>query len=320
MFGNGIKARVITFLYDYIWVINLVLILSLVYVISDTVKIYLTGNNNITQSHIVLAKFNSKLKINQTIAEQYEPEIESIVSRDLFNASRPEREDKIQEITNLIPKRKEILPLELRGIFFFSRGSKANLATVFNNHTQKSAVLRIGDEICMAKVSLIESEHIILTLFDGSEQKLKVKAHSRLLNEPAQITPAPAVSMVGELVSVDNSINEIEKNIYEIKRNLIDETLADMSTIVAQARLIPNFIANGQERQIEGFRIYRIREGSIFEQLGLVNGDVILTVNNNSLNNINIGFQLFESLKNENNISLQVDRQGEILDLAYRII
>lgn len=63
--------------------------------------------------------------------------------------------------------------------------------------------------------------------------------------------------------------------IVDIQRATIDRLLSD-SNLAAQARLVPYFHSG----QPHGYKLYAIRPGSVFAVLGLQNGDVLTTVNN----------------------------------------
>ena len=61
----------------------------------------------------------------------------------------------------------------------------------------------------------------------------------------------------------------VSKRFYEksprnfvFRKSAIEEILANLDSIVTQARVIPNFIGRGEERYVDGFRIYRIQPGS----------------------------------------------------------
>ena len=77
-------------------------------------------------------------------------------------------------------------------------------------------------------------------------------------------------------------------------------------SIITQARIVPNTSGN----QMNGFKIFAIKKGSLFEKIGLKNGDVITQVNDTSLKQPDQGFALYQSLQDDEEISIRILRKG----------
>jgi general secretion pathway protein C len=88
-----------------------------------------------------------------------------------------------------------------------------------------------------------------------------------------------------------------------------------MSQILTQARALP-YLENGKTT---GFRLSEIVPGSIYEKIGLQNGDVIQKVNSQDVDDPGKFFQLYQGLQNEQNISIDVLRGGQRQTLNYEI-
>ncbi|HTG00258.1 MAG TPA: type II secretion system protein N [Nitrospirota bacterium] len=103
-------------------------------------------------------------------------------------------------------------------------------------------------------------------------------------------------------------------------RFLVDqkEVLAsteNMSQILTQARALP-YQENGKT---VGFRISEITPGSIYEKIGLQNGDVIQRVNAQDVDDPAKFFQLYQGLRNERSIAIDLLRAGQRQTLNYDI-
>ncbi len=85
--------------------------------------------------------------------------------------------------------------------------------------------------------------------------------------------------------------------------------------ILTQARALP-FQEQGKT---VGFRISEIVPGSIYEKIGLQNGDVIQRVNSQDVDDPAKFFQLYQGLKNERSISIDLIRSGQRQTLNYEI-
>ena len=68
-----------------------------------------------------------------------------------------------------------------------------------------------------------------------------------------------------------------------------------------------------------GFRMSEIMPGSLFEKIGLLNGDVIQGVNSQQLDDPGKFFQLYQGLKDEKSITIDVLRNGQRQTLNYDI-
>jgi general secretion pathway protein C len=85
---------------------------------------------------------------------------------------------------------------------------------------------------------------------------------------------------------------------------------------MTQARMVPNFTP---DRQVDGFRIFQIRPGSIFQKLGLRNGDVIQRVNGIKLDDPTKGLELFTALKNLSNFTIDLKRNNVNMTMTYTV-
>ena len=95
----------------------------------------------------------------------------------------------------------------------------------------------------------------------------------------------------------------------------VESAFENFSEILKQARVVP-FTLNGEPA---GFKILRIRNGSIFQRLGLQDEDVIERVNGESLANADQALRLFTLFKNEREVVLDVKRNNQPLHLSYII-
>lgn len=102
---------------------------------------------------------------------------------------------------------------------------------------------------------------------------------------------------------------------FNVPESELESALANLPQLLSQARAVPYFRNN----QSIGMRLFAIRRGSLYEKLGLKNGDILKAVNNNSLSDPTQALKLFEQLKTERNIQVKVERGGQDLDLSYSI-
>jgi general secretion pathway protein C len=95
----------------------------------------------------------------------------------------------------------------------------------------------------------------------------------------------------------------------------LDKALENLPLLLTQARAVPYF----KDGRAVGLRMFAIKSGSLYEKLGLRNGDILKTINGNSLGDITQAIKLFERLKDERSIGLALERDQEEKNFKYEI-
>jgi len=103
-------------------------------------------------------------------------------------------------------------------------------------------------------------------------------------------------------------------NTLTLSRREITENLADLKTILNQAAVRPFFLAGGTQ---EGFIISDIKPESIYNKLGLQNGDIIMEVNHKRLQGADDILQLVNLMQSGGQISLNLKRNGKTETINY---
>ena len=120
-----------------------------------------------------------------------------------------------------------------------------------------------------------------------------------------------------ENIKLDNKelgITNIDDD-FIIETKEVDKALNDFASLMRQARVVPHTVGG----KVTGFLISRIEKGSIYEKIGLKKGDIIKSVNEQPIDNPQKAFQLFEILKNETQIVVEIERNKETKFINYFI-
>ncbi len=80
--------------------------------------------------------------------------------------------------------------------------------------------------------------------------------------------------------------------------------------------MVPNFTP---DRQVNGFRIFQIHPGSIYQKLGLRNGDVIQFVNGIKMDDPTKCLELFSALKDRSNFTIDLKRRNQKMTFTYNV-
>src|SRR5690606_22737534 len=100
-----------------------------------------------------------------------------------------------------------------------------------------------------------------------------------------------------------------------MSRPKVDSFLQNMNKVLQDSRMVPNF----QDGVVNGFKIFAIRQGSVFDQLGLRNGDVVQEINGVKIDSMEKALPMLELLKNESNIGIGISRGGAKKNLSIEI-
>jgi hypothetical protein len=75
----------------------------------------------------------------------------------------------------------------------------------------------------------------------------------------------------------------------------------------------------GADGKVDGFKVKRMRCGSVLRQAGLENGDVIQAINGKSVHSIPTAISAYTKLRSKNVLRLTVSRDGQILHIKYKL-
>jgi len=112
-----------------------------------------------------------------------------------------------------------------------------------------------------------------------------------------------------------DGIKKTGEGSYLVDRREIDHSIENLSTVITKMRAVP-YMKDGESL---GFRVFNIRPNSIFERMGLKNGDVIQNVNGNELRDPQKALALLDSVGSANEIRIDLLRNQQPNTLTYLI-
>lgn len=144
-------------------------------------------------------------------------------------------------------------------------------------------------------------DRVTLKRPDGSTSDLQIVDDTKIVNV-AMKSPQSGVRKVGE-------------GKFMVDEREVASSTENLNQLLTQARAIP-FQEQGKT---VGFRISEIIPGSLYEKIGLVNGDIIQRVNSQDVDDPGKFFQLYQGLKDEKRITVDLLRNGQRQTLNYDI-
>lgn len=211
-----------------------------------------------------------------------------ILRRNVFGQQGNETVEKKQETTQA-----SNLDLRLVGTRIGSDGG--SFAILENTKTKEQDVFELNEMIFEQGKLMEVMPETVKVEFQGRLETLA------LLEGESGLSEESPVQTDGDTIVV--SEEELSKE------------LANLPRLLSQARAVP-FFRNGQSI---GMRLFAIRRGSLYEKVGLKNGDILLSINDNSLSDPTQALKLFEELKNQEQLAVKVERNGKEKSLNYSI-
>lgn len=101
----------------------------------------------------------------------------------------------------------------------------------------------------------------------------------------------------------------------KIDKGHLQNQMRNFSTLLSQARVKPHFT----DKKADGFTISEIVKGSLYEEIGLQNGDVIQKVNGESVTSAEQAMRMYKELQNSTFIDVEINRDGSTQQVSYTI-
>jgi len=191
---------------------------------------------------------------------------------------------------------------------------KWSIASILDMGTQRAQTYAIGDTILGAEIVSIERDRVII---------LNNRRREFIDSQPGDgagvaYTPPPAAKIPSAeptQVAMGTGIRAMSDNEYEVPRAEIEKTLSNLNDVAMQARIVPAF----KDGQAQGFKLFSIRPDSIYNKIGIQNGDVIRRINGNDLNSPEKALEIYTRLKDASRIDIELERNGNVLRKTYNV-
>lgn len=156
-------------------------------------------------------------------------------------------------------------------------------------------------------ITQILQKRVVIQRNDGSTEYLDMGG------EPDK-RPARAAAKAEEPQGDEGIVKEGDKTVVE--RSVLDEALKNVDSLATQIRVVPH---KGPDGQVDGYRLSAIRRGSLFDKLGIKNGDILHAVNGISLSSTDAAFGAYQTLQNESSFAFEVTRRNKKQTFEYEI-
>jgi general secretion pathway protein C len=238
-----------------------------------------------------------------------------ILSRNLFNVStlgaaqvEPEEED--YEQTKL--------PLRLLGTAA-AADPRLSRAAVEDLETRTHQVVHVGDRL-KGQAEVVRIERRRLVLQNGPRRE-----ELALSEEPAP-GPRPTASRASApraparrsaaVPRASADIRRLGDNRFALPRADVESVADNPAALFSQARILPKY----EEGEMVGVQLNAIKPGSLFEQIGIQNGDVITELNGIRVTGQQESAEVLRELSQATDFNVSVTGQdGATRELRYEV-
>ena len=169
--------------------------------------------------------------------------------------------------------------------------------------TKKQSLYRLSEQIpAVGVLSAIEKDRVLFR--EGKQEEWLDLALAQQLRSGASgaVTSAPVPSPSAP-----------QRRILD--RRDINAALADTTRLLTQAQAVP-YLTDGK---LDGFRLYSVMPLGFFDKIGLQSNDLLQRINGVEIRDPGMLLSLFQQLRNERTVRVDIVRNAQRQTLAYEI-
>lgn len=279
----------------------------------------------LTKPAVTMAKAERSEGVFALSAPNYREIRKAITERNIFNSDGkfpdekdpdPSKRGSSNAFDINAPCQKPKMDLQLLGTIYLGN-PLTSLATMKDKDYPDADIYRVGDAIIgneQAVIAAVERQRVVINNAGTKECiELVIKgpegAGGSLPPESSSssgLTGAP----VGGGEALEGCSN------VSLEGSYVEQQMGQgFQNIITKARLVPNTT----DGKVSGFKIFAIDQSSLFGKLCLQNNDVIVQVNDTSLQQPEQGFALFEAFQNEKDIRISITRNNQPRTITVHI-
>jgi type II secretion system protein C len=192
--------------------------------------------------------------------------------------------------------------LKLKGTVVSYHDSQHNKAIIEDWLIGNQKSYRLGSVIPYG-AKIVEIDHQGITLEkEGIRKKLML---SEMLGNEADIEELKA-----------KGYDRIAEKEWLVTPNGLIKNTGDIFKLLGEASINLDFNSG----KIEGFQLSKVKTGGLIRELGLNEGDLIRTINGETIDSVSKAYNLYQRIRQEPVIKIGLTRHKQKLDQAYHII
>ena len=177
-------------------------------------------------------------------------------------------------------------------------------AVVEDAASHRQDLVRAGDTIAGGRVVSIAWDHVVLATARGE---------AVLSLAPPADRPAESIQTAVATDVPTATVRQTSATAFVVDRRALVGAAEDPTGLLTQLRAV----AEVQDGRPSGFRLFQMKDDSIFRRLGLQNGDVVQRVNGQPLADPSNLLAFLQRLRTEPRVALDIRRGPERRTLVY---
>jgi len=228
-----------------------------------------------------------------------------IVERNLFRTT-----DRSIVVDQMDPNSLEATALQLDLYGTIAGDGGRGYAIIEERDKKRQRLYKVGDKVAGATIVKIMRNAVVLRLGEKDQVLKKKEIASRGNERRALPGMAPQPAAPGAAPP--------PRALSRPPAGGPAGSPADLANLLTQARVTPHVTA-GSSGKPDGVVISEIQSGSLFENVGLVNGDVIQEVNGRTVTGVADLVSMYRDLKPGTSLSVKVTRSGRQVVLNHTV-
>ncbi len=280
------------------YIFTLILVTMAVYTLSTGVLFLLDLKmvNYVAPAHVVLNGNTQKAARTKSLNAY-----RSIWERNLFAVTVDENEQRRAQ--SLAAKIDQLsltsLNCTLIGTIITEGGD--SWAIIRDNQNNLQDKYTVGSTIRGAKVRMIIRNKVVLNI--NGKDELLVMGIERIRAEGPEDRGVSVAEGLGDAST------------YSVSKSLVQNGINNVAEIMSKVRIKPHFT----DGKPDGFKISRIKQGSIFMTMGFKSGDVIKSVNGQPVQTAEDIMRLYETMKDSSYFNIGIVRGNQEKTLNFKV-
>ncbi len=297
---------------SYFWVLHLAMIAAGAYFVADMANVAIGSRLEASISPKAAGNPGAPVAASKGTRRDYN----AIVEGNIFNSKMRGKQPEVAG-PNMDPSLPAMsapkMPLNQTLLGTMVGNEAESYAVIEDSKTREQLLYRIGDILGEDARIMKISRNKVVVRRGGEDEILEVSLFPEE-NKPVS-QAAPTVLTPSAPSAPGNNIRAAGKNRWVMDRREIENAVDNLPALLTKARIVPNF----SEGKPDGFRIFAITEDSLYSKIGLQNGDVLHRVNGIEVKDPQNFLKVFEQLKDENAITVDLVRNNQKETFSYEI-
>lgn len=302
----------------YFWVAYVLLVTLAAYLAATIVQLGISAK---LVAPLRSAKVSTRETAGPLAQKAALTQYESINKRNIFNATPPS-EAPVQPSNPepLPPPEVPVVPLQVKLVGTVAGLGQQRFAIIESTTAGAAqAVYQVGDMVQQAAIVDISPNCVVFDKGGGQREEVCFQQETGQSGTQSA-APQPAAATQARQTppgrpGTPGGVVRVDPGTWRVSRELILENFANVGSLSSQATVTPYFIQGQQQ----GFRLSRLRDGGMLQQIGLQEGDVLQKVNGLDIHTPQEALQAYQQLQTESTVRINVIRNNVPTTLTYEL-